>query len=156
MSMEERREERLPGGVPAGPVPVPRQSAPQGLTPEQMQAQLSAIRALDPEISELKDLMTGEAGEKFRQYVNRGLDFVDAYTLAARDRLRSLRDRRTEASVRASLAGKDHLSATATRGEGGVSVPRAELEMIRLLNPGVSDAEIRRYYAADRQRMEKR
>ena len=43
MSMEERREDRLPDGMPAGPVPVPGGSAPRGLTPEQMQAQLSQL-----------------------------------------------------------------------------------------------------------------
>ena len=118
----------------------------------QVRAQLAQIRAMDPEMRDLGDILSSDAGPKFRQYVSMGLDFVDAYTLAARERLGELRDRRTAESIRSKAAGKGHLSATSTRGQGAVSVPAGEMAVIRALLPDATDEEIRRYYHQDRKR----
>ena len=119
---------------------------------EQVRAQLARIRAMDPEMRDLGDILSSDAGPRFRQYVSMGLDFVDAYTLAARERLEELRDRRTADRIRAKAAGKGHLSATNTRGQGSVSVPAGEMAVIRALLPDATDEEIRRYYNQDRKR----
>lgn len=120
-----------------------------------LQVQLARIRAMDPEMVDLHAIIGSAAGQKFREYVDKGLDFVDAYTLAARERLQELRDRRTAELARNKAAGKEHLSATSTRGQGGVSVPAAELAIIRALLPDATEEEIRRYYAADRKKFGK-
>lgn len=141
----------------AGPegAPLPRREENRGEVPmsDNIRNQLRTIRAMDPEMEDVNAILRSEAGAKFQEYVRRGLDFVDAYTLAARDRLGSLRDRKTEAAVRASTGGKDHLAATSSRGEGSLNVPSGELAMIRELNPGVSEAEIRAYYNMDKKRV---
>ncbi len=121
----------------------------------QVEVQLARIRAMDPEMTDLGAILRSEAGEKFRQYVDLGLDFVDAYSLAARERLGELRDKRTAEQLRTRNAGKGHLSATSTRGQGGVSVPAGELAIIRALLPDATDEEIRRYYNQDRKRFKR-
>lgn len=121
----------------------------------QVSAQLARIREMDPEMEDLGAILRSEAGDRFRQYVDLGLDFVDAYTLAAREKLGELRDRRTAERTRAKAADRSHLSATSTRGYGGVSVPAGEMAIIRALLPDASDEEIRRYYNQDRKRFKR-
>ncbi len=148
------QQDRIEGGYtaarPDGGVPVP--PAPES----PVAAQLARIREMDPEMTDLKAILDSEAGERFRDYVEKGLDFVDAYSLAAREKLLELRDRRRAETLRSLRpAGKDHLNATSTRGQGGVSVPKAELAIIRALLPDATDEEIRRYYSADKKRFGK-
>ena len=114
--------------------------------------QLAEIRAMDPEMTDLGAILNSDAGPKFRQYVSQGLNFTDAYTLAARDKLATLTARRAGNAERAKAAGKDHLGATNTRGQGSLSVPADEMALFRELNPGATDDEIRRFYNADRKR----
>lgn len=124
---------------------------PQGNSPEEdaeVQRQLAQIRAMDPAMTDLGAILNSEAGAKFRGYVEKGLDFVDAYTLAAKDRLGAISANRAGAKG----GDKSHLSATQQQGTGALSVPADELAIFRELNPGVSDADIQKYYNADRKR----
>ena len=114
-------------------------------------AELEEIRRMDPEMEDLGCILRSENGESFRRYVRRGLSFVEAYTLAARNRLEA----RSRERARIQAASKDHLSATDSRGDGGLSVPGDELMLFRELLPEAGDAEIRRYYNADRKRFGK-
>ena len=126
-------------------VPTPEEAGAGYPSEEgQVNAQLARIRAMDPEMRDLGAILRSDAGESFRRYVGMGLDFVDAYTLAARERL--------EEAARAKAAGKDHLSATTSRGRGALSVPAGEMAIIRALLPDATDEEIRRYYNQDRKR----
>ena len=109
-----------------------------------MREQLERIRAMDPEMTDLGAILDSNAGERFRQYVGMGLDFVDAYTLAAQERLGELRERRMAENRRANVVGKGHLSATSTHGRGGVSVPAGEMAIIRALVPAATEDESRR------------
>lgn len=117
-----------------------------------IEAELAQIRGMDPEMTDLKAILSSRAGGEFRKYVGMGLSFLDAYTLAAREKLGELRDRRTAERIRGKAAGKDHLSATRTRGQGGVSVPAGEMAIIRAILPDATDEEIHRYYRQDKQR----
>lgn len=123
------------------PAPAPAEN------PE-VQRQLAQIRAMDPAMTDLGAILRSEAGEKFRGYVAKGLDFVDAYTLAAKDRLASLQSNRAAAKA----GSKAHLNATKQQGVGALSVPSDQMELFRALNPGASDADIQRYYNADKQK----
>ena len=139
-------------------IPAPEETgigAGRPAVDSRVDAQLARIRAMDPEMHDLGDILRSDAGESFRRYVGMGLDFVDAYTLAARDRLEELRSRRAEDAARAKAAGKDHLSATTSRGRGALSVPAGEMAIIRALLPDATDEEIRRYYNQDRKRFKR-
>lgn len=123
-------------------------SAPAPAENPEVQRQLAQIRAMDPAMTDLGAILRSEAGEKFRGYVAKGLDFVDAYTLAAKDRLASLQSNRAAAKA----GSKAHLNATKQQGAGALSVPSDQMELFRALNPGASDADIQRYYNADKQK----
>jgi hypothetical protein len=123
-------------------------SAPAPAENPEVQRQLAQIRAMDPAMTDLGAILRSEAGEKFRGYVAKGLDFVDAYTLAAKDRLAGLQSNRAAAKA----GSKAHLNATKQQGVGALSVPSDQMELFRALNPGASDADIQKYYNADKQK----
>ena len=114
--------------------------------------QLAEIRAMDPDMTDLRAILESDAGPKFREYVSRGLNFTEAYKLAANDKLVNLAARRAGNAEKAKAAGKEHLSATSSRGQGSLNVPSDEMALFRELNPGATDEEIRRFYNADRKR----
>lgn len=128
--------------------PPPPQQRTEVVDSAEVQRQLAQIRAMDPAMTDLGAILQSEAGEKFRGYVDKGLDFVDAYTLAAKDRLASLQSNRAAARS----GGKQHLNATKQQGTGALSVPRDELDLFRALNPGASDADIQKFYNADKKK----
>ena len=117
----------------------------------EIEAQLRAIRQMDPKVNDISDILAMDTAERFRAYVHRGLDLKDAYLLANRERLLAAADER--AGERRKQAGKAHLQATETRGEGARSVPAAELRLYRELLPELSEAEIRRRYNDDRRKL---
>lgn len=110
--------------------------------------QLAEIRQEDPEMKDLDAILNSAAGPKFRELVGKGLDFKDAYELAAKERLAGIRANRAGTKG----AGKDHLNATRQQGAGALDVPREDMAYFRALNPEASDDEIRKYYNADRKK----
>lgn len=131
----------------APPPPETKQPDPR------IQAELDEIKRLDPEATDLKAIMAGPYGAKFVDYVqNKKLSFIEAYKLAAGDKLDKLRSGQAEQAARVKAASKDHLSATGTRGAGAVSVPSDEMAYYKLLMPDASEAEIQKHYAADQKR----
>jgi len=149
---EAARQAGFEAGWAAARAAGDRERSPAPTVGADIPGQLGEIRAMDPEMTDLGAILRSEAGPRFREYVGRGLDFVDAYTLAARDKLGRLAAERAGNAARAKAAGKEHLTATGTRGRGSLSVPADELALFRELNPGVSDEDIRKYYNADRKR----
>ena len=126
------------------PAPQPKHPADD----QESQRQLAEIRAMDPAMTDIKAILESEAGEKFRGYVNKGLNFVDAYTLAAKDRLARIQANRAGAKA----GGKSHLNATRQQGVGALSVPADEMVLFRELNPDATEADIQKYYNADKKK----
>ncbi len=110
--------------------------------------ELKIISALDPSIKTLEDLMAMEGADRFFGVVkNGGLSLSDAFKLVNFDQLTA---RKTAAAKQAAInqaAGKGHLTATASRGAGGVTIPADTLEMYRQIFPNKSDAEFQKHYA---------
>lgn len=109
--------------------------------------QLAEIRAMDPAMTDLPAILQSEAGPKFREYVGKGLDFLDAYKLSAEERLAGIAQNR-----QGRTGGKDHLTPTSSRGTGDAEVPADTMEMYRLLMPEMTDEQIRKAYNADRKK----
>ena len=152
LSAEAARQEGYRAGWEAARAAGDRAQRTGAAEKADIPGQLAEIRAMDPEMTDLTAILRSEAGNRFRDYVRRGLSFTEAYTLAARDRLAGIAAERAGNAALAKNAGKAHLTATGTRGAGLPEVPADEMALFRKLNPGVSDAEIRKYYAADRKR----
>lgn len=157
-----RREDRLSKGSPTeadiqaivderlrqAQTPKPQQ---QRLTPAEraeVDRQLAEIRQMDPAMTDLGTILQSEAGPKFREYVDKGLGFTEAYKLAAENRLADIKANRQGAKT----GGKDHLTSTASRGGGDVEVPAETKEMYRLLMPDMTDEQIQKAYNADRRK----
>ena len=117
---------------------------------EEVQRQLDAIRDIDPEMTDLGAILNSDLGQDFKAEVEKGATFLQAYGRAVK--AANARAKGTAASSAAKAAGKGHLSSTSTRGEGALPVPADEMALIRELNPGLSDAEIQKYYNADRKK----
>lgn len=151
----DRRKERLAGGqaTQADIEHIVDERLRQAQKPDPtgnpaVQQQLAKIREMDPAMTDLGAILQSDAGGKFQEYVRKGLDFVDAYTLAARDRLAKISGNRSAAAA----GGKDHLSPISSRGEGALSVPPDVLAMYRELDPDMSEKEIQAHYNKDRKR----
>ena len=118
-------------------------------------AELAEIHKLDDSVSTLGDLLAMPNGQEFYALVQRGYSFYDAYCCVNRDRLyqkvrQSEQLRAAEAARQQAVAnarGKNHLNASPlARGAGADSVPKDEMALFKLLNPGASEAEIQAYY----------
>lgn len=133
----------------AAPPPAPRPAQDPADDPV-IQAELAQIRAMDPEMVDINAILNSDIGPKFVGYVNRKMTFLEAYTLAAQDRI--ARKTAADASARAKAASKDHLKGTKTGAEGDLPVPREEMALFREFMPNATEAEIRRYYNADRKK----
>lgn len=108
--------------------------------------EIKAISEYDPSIKTMDDLLQKE-GSTFRNYVNRGMTFLEAYELTHKSEIRA-RDRAAAAET-AKVAGKDHLRGTTSRSDGSVDVPEDVKAQYRIFDPDISDADIRKHYNAD-------
>lgn len=116
------------------------------------QEQLKGIAALglDTDVKTLDDL-AGKYPEtygKMMERVSRGNTLVEAYQMVNFDALMSHRTAAARQAAMNSSAGKTHLTPSGQAGATGdmTEVPREVRQMYRDLNPGMSDAEIRRAY----------
>lgn len=115
-----------------------------------MNEQLRQIHELDPEVNTLEDLAKMPNYADFYRLVkvNR-LSLVQAYKLVNMERLSA---RATAASRQAALnaaQSKAHLEATKARGKGGdmTVVPTDVREYYRIINPKMTEAEVKADYA---------
>ena len=137
------REER---GQTAPPTPKASRGAPED--DPVIRDELAQIRSMDPEMKDLPTILRSEAGPRFRAYVARGMTFLEAYTLAAQDRIQTIAANRKAAKG----GGKGHLTPTQQRGEGAIDVPPEVMAQFHAIVPDATDEAIRKYYAADRKR----
>ena len=111
-----------------------------------VEEQLKEISAIDPTIKELKDIAKMDTYPRFYELVKKGNSLSDAFKLANIDKLtQSTAEASRQAAVNAA-AGKQHMTRTATRGAGAVSVPQDVREEYLAFNPGATDAEIAQHY----------
>lgn len=115
--------------------------------------QLRGIAALglDPDVGSLEDL-AGKYPDKYPEMMDRvrkGATLVEAYQTVNFEAILAKRTAAAKQAALNSTAGKEHLQPTAPAGGqgGSVEVPADVRQMYRELNPGLSDADIRREYA---------
>jgi len=111
-----------------------------------VEEQLKEITALDPTIQDLKDLAKMETYPKFYELVKRGNTLTDAFKLANYEALTGRAAAASRQAAINSAQGKQHLSPTAQRGAGAVSVPADVKAEYLAFNPDATDAEIQQHY----------
>lgn len=117
-----------------------------------MKEQMEAIRGMNPEIRELKDLTGMKTYPKLYELVQKGYDLSDAYRLANFEALTQTATAATRQAAMNTMQGKKHLGKTQGRGTGGENVPADVREMYRALNPDATDAEICAHYNRNHKR----
>ena len=120
--------------------------ARQAAAKVRIEEQMKEISALDPTIKEMKDLAKMPNYQQFYDLVKRGNTFVDAYKLANYD---TLTQRAADASRKAAVkaaASKEHLTTTAQRGQGSVTVPVDIMQAYKELMPDATPDQIQKHY----------
>lgn len=111
--------------------------------------EMEQIREMDPEIKDLNDILAMDTGKEFQRLVREnGLSFLQAFRLANEEKLKKAAAAKAARTAYSQQAGKAHLHASGTRGQGGVQVPQDVAYWYRQFQPGMTDEEIRKDYAA--------
>lgn len=111
--------------------------------------EMEQIREMAPEVKDLNDILAMDTGKEFQRLVREnGLSFLQAFRLANGEKLKKAAAAKAARTVYSQQAGKAHLHASGTRGQGGVQVPQDVAYWYRQFQPEMTDEEIRKDYAA--------
>jgi len=124
-----------------------QREAQDGAARVQLDEQLKEISALDPAIKSVDDLAAQPYYEQIRGYVRKGLTIVEAYKLSNMDNLTNKTASAAAQSAYNKTASKEHLTSSAARGQGETPISKAQLNTYRMLNPSMTDKQIREDYA---------
>lgn len=117
------------------------------------EAQIREIsEAYDPDIRSIEDILAMDTADSFKDYVKKGLNFVDAYKLANYEAIAAREAAKGQRQAASLAASKKHLSSTRSRGAGGVEVPAEVKAYYRKLIPDITDKEIAAHYAREGKR----
>ena len=117
------------------------------------EAQIREIsEAYDPDIKNIEDILAMDTADSFKDYVKKGLNFVDAYKLANYEAIAAREAAKGQRQAASLAASKKHLSSTRSRGAGGVEVPAEVKAYYRKLIPDITDKEIAAHYAREGRR----
>ena len=119
------------------------ESAKQAQMKAQVEAEIKQISQMNPAIQSVEDLVKDDKyDEIFQRIQNSNISLYDAYRLTHFDDI----SRRSGRQQAINQAGKSHMTASKSRGEGGLSVPQEELDWYRQLNPHASEEQIAKHY----------
>ena len=108
--------------------------------------EIRQISEFDPTIQSIQDLPKMQNYDQFRELVQRGNTFIDAYKLANFDSIIQNSVQKNEQATRTRLYGKMHMDPLGSRGAIGDSVPRDVLDRYRSMLPDSSYSEIQKHY----------
>ena len=112
-----------------------------------IEQEIAEIGKLNPGIKGIGDILAMSTAPQFREYVDKGYSFADAYRLANFESLTAQKADAARQQAINNTRGKDHLKATGgARGGGAVAVPAKDMAMFRAFNPNASEADIQAYY----------
>ena len=124
-----------------------QQAQQQAADRARIEAEMQKITALDPKVRTVADLLNMPTAPKFRELVDKGLGFEDAFYLANRERLETQRAEAARQQAMNNTRGKEHLVATGnSRGSGSASVPPDQMKLFRAFNPNATEAEIQSFW----------
>lgn len=116
---------------------------------QRIQQEIASIGEMDPRIKTVADLanMPQEEFTRFKSFVDKGYSFLDSYKLSHMDKIINERAEAARIAAMNNARGKDHLVATGNpMGTMEQSVPKAQLEIYRKLNPNASMDQIQKHW----------
>lgn len=109
--------------------------------------EMAEISKMDPTIKTPGDLLKMPKAKEFYAYVQKGYSFLDSYKLTHIDEIGRRTAEAARQQAQASVRSKEHLKVTGnSRDQGAASVPAADMQIYRMLNPNVSEADIQKHY----------
>ena len=123
-----------------------QQQAVQTKIQAQIADEIRQISALDPSVHEVSDVLSGQGGDKVREYIAKGYTLVDAYKLTHFEELQNRSAERARDTAGRNAAGKSHLTASKPRGQGMAAVPQETMRWYKAFMPDMSEAEIQKDY----------
>lgn len=112
--------------------------------------QMANIRRMNPDVGSVDDIIQLPCGPKFAEYVRKGLTFEEAYRLADAEGISQRARRAGIQQARNDAAGKSHMVSMTRAGTPAGIVPADVRDNYRMLNPTMSDADIRKAWEASR------
>lgn len=114
---------------------------------KKIEQEIANIHKMDASINTVADLLKMPNAEAFREKVNKGYSFEDAYILVNRDRIAQAQAKAAQDAAMTKMRGKDHMvPAAGAKGRGANTVPNDVMTMFRTFNPKATEAEIIDYY----------
>ncbi len=111
-----------------------------------LDSQIGEIMKFDPDIKGIEDIMALPNYEDLKGYVRKGLTLVEAYKLTNMEKLTNKTAKAAAQSAYNKSASKEHLTSSASRGQGENPVPKGVMDMYKKITK-LSDKEIREHYS---------
>lgn len=112
-----------------------------------LEEQVKQIGKLDPRIKTLQDVTRLESYPEVYKLVQKGYSLEHAYKIANFDSLNQNTVAAARQQAMNAAQSKEHMKTTASRGAGGVTVPKDVAAAYREMVPDATDAEIQKHYA---------
>ncbi len=123
------------------------QQAKEEKARQAIEAEIAIIAKSDPTIKSAQDVFNGPNGAAIYDKVMKGYSLSDAWHSENRERIQQHNQEAARLQAQASMRSKEHLQATGSVGAGAPTVPREEMAIYRMMNPGMTDEQIQRHYA---------
>lgn len=113
-----------------------------------IEAEIAIIAQSDPTIKSAQDVFNSPNGAAiYEKVMKKGYSLSDAWHSENRERIQQHNQEIARMQAQASMRSKEHLQATGAVGSGTPTVPRDEMALYRMMNPGITDEQIQRHYA---------
>lgn len=112
-----------------------------------IEGEIAEIGKMDPTIKSVQNLLDMPKAKEFYAYVQKGYSFLDAYKLTHFEEITQRSAEAARQQAQAAARSKEHLTVTGNpRNAGAATVPAAEMQLYRMLNPGASEADIQKHF----------
>lgn len=113
-----------------------------------IEAEIAIIAKSDPTIKSAQDVFNSPNGAAiYEKVMKKGYSLSDAWHSENRERIQQHNQETARMQAQASMRSKEHLQTTGAVGSGAPTVPRDEMALYRVMNPGITDEQIQRHYA---------
>ena len=124
------------------------QQAKEEKARQAIEAEIAIIAKSDPTIKSAQDVFNSPNGAAiYEKVIKKGYSLSDAWHSENRERIQQHNQEAARLQAQASMRSKEHLQATGSIGAGAPTVPREEMALYRMMNPGMTDEQIQRHYA---------
>lgn len=124
------------------------QQAKEEKARQTIEAEIAIIAKSDPAIKSAQDVFNSPKGAAiYDKVMKKGYSLSDAWYSENREKIQQHNQEAARMQAQASMRSKEHLQATGAIGAGAPTVPREEMKLYRMMNPGMTDEQIQRHYA---------